>query len=121
MCSNLQRNIYKLYTKIPFQSQKISTDSSWWSNRVKLETWQLRSFRFPQRFDFAGWKASYLPSSETSRKTIILNVGINICSTCTCFVRDTGTRILIVIVVCDKKSLRNTRLSQRYMFYAIIS
>jgi hypothetical protein len=49
MCLNVEKNIYKLHTKIKFHCPKVSTDSPPSSKRVKLEKWRQRNVRTEQR------------------------------------------------------------------------
>lgn len=46
---NVERNIYKVYSKIPFHCPNMHIDSPLSSNRFKLEKQQLRNWRLPQR------------------------------------------------------------------------
>lgn len=52
MCQNVEKNIYKLYTKV----WNINTDCPLSSIGVKLDKKQLRILRFPQHLYFAGWQ-----------------------------------------------------------------
>jgi hypothetical protein len=76
MCLNVEKNLYKVYTKIQFRCSNTDTDSPLSSNRVKLLKQQLRNLRVPQHclfFSLVGRFEDFnLPASEPSWNTSML-------------------------------------------------